>query len=362
MADVYFSDLHANDNENLLKKLKRLLTRAGMGKIDFKGKFTAVKIHFGEPGNLAYLRPNWARVVVEFIREQGGKPFLTDCNTLYVGRRKDALEHLEVAYENGFSPFSTGCHVVIADGLKGTDDAAVPIEGEYVREAKLGRAIADADVIVSLNHFKCHESTGIGGAIKNLGMGCGSRAGKLEMHGSGQTAVDAKACVGCGTCVRNCAFDAITIRNRKAEIDLHKCSGCSRCLGECPADAIYGIHYNANDVLCKKMAEYAAAVVKGKPSFHISLITDVSPCCDCHNSNDLPIVPNLGMLASFDPVALDCACADLVNAAPALPGSVLKGEEPDHFHELFAETDWKICMTHAEKMGMGECAYRLIKI
>lgn len=362
MAEVFYADLHCDDNENLLKKLRRLIVRAGLTKIDLEGKFTAIKIHFGEPGNLAYLRPNWARVVVDVVKEQGGKPFLTDCNTLYVGRRKDALEHLEVAYENGFSPFSTGCHVVIADGLKGTDEIRVPIDGELVREAKIGRAVVDADVIVSLNHFKGHESTGIGGAIKNLGMGCGSRAGKLEMHASGQTAVDPDKCVGCGTCLRNCAFGAIAVANGKAVIDLHKCAGCSRCLGECPTDAIYGVNYNRNDVLCKKMAEYAAAVLKGKPHFHISLITDVSPCCDCHNSNDVPIVPNLGMLASFDPVALDCACADLVNAAPANPGSVLKGTETDHFHELFEDTDWKICLHHAEKMGMGTCDYTLIKI
>lgn len=135
-------------------------------------KFVAIKIHFGEPGNLAFLRPNFAKAVADVVKEQKGLPFLTDCNTLYVGRRKHALEHIDAAYENGFSPFSTGCNVIIADGLKGTDEVDVPVVGgELVKEAKIGRAIMDADIFISLSHFKGHECTGFGGAIKNIGMG-----------------------------------------------------------------------------------------------------------------------------------------------------------------------------------------------
>ena len=200
-AKVYFADFRATLTENLQQKLTRLLKTAGMGTIDFDKKFTAIKIHFGEPGNLAYLRPNWAKTVADFVRERGGKPFLTDCNTLYVGGRKNALDHLDSAYLNGFSPFTTGCHVIIADGLKGTDEAYVPVEGgEYVKEAKIGQAIMDADVFISLTHFKGHESSGFGGCLKNIGMGCGSRAGKMEQHNAGKPQVDpspawAAACV-----------------------------------------------------------------------------------------------------------------------------------------------------------------------
>ena len=168
-SKVYYTTFRTEVGRSILDKLKKLVIEAGMDEMDFKNKFTAIKIHFGEPGNLAYLRPNYAKTVVDVIKKKGGKVFLTDCNTLYVGGRKNALEHLESAYTNGFNPFTVGCHLLIADGLKGTDEEWVPVDGDYVKEAKIGRALRDADIIISLNHFKCHESTGIGGALKNLG-------------------------------------------------------------------------------------------------------------------------------------------------------------------------------------------------
>ncbi len=190
-AKVYYTSMRTGFNCGLLDKLKKLIKKAGIGTIDFDGKYTAIKIHFGEPGNLAFLRPNYAKAVADVVKELGGRPFLTDCNTLYVGGRKNALDHLDSAYTNGFSPFSTGCHVLIADGLKGTDEVYVPVEGgEYVKEAKIGRAVMDADVFISLAHFKGHEATGFGGAMKNIGMGCGSRAGKMEMHSAGKPHID----------------------------------------------------------------------------------------------------------------------------------------------------------------------------
>ena len=159
-SKVYFTSMKVNAGTNLLKKLNHLVREAGIANIDFENKYTAIKIHFGEPGNLAYLRPNYAKVIVDLVKQLGGKPFLTDCNTLYVGRRKNALDHLDSAYENGYNPFATGCHVIIADGLKGTDEALVPVNGEYIKEAKIGRAVMDADIVISLNHFKGHEFTG----------------------------------------------------------------------------------------------------------------------------------------------------------------------------------------------------------
>ena len=174
-SKVYYTNLRTKPGQSLLKKLEKLIRTAGIETIDFERKFTAIKIHFGEPGNLAYLRPNYAKVVADVVKSLGGKPFLTDCNTLYVGRRKDALEHMDAAYENGFNPFTTGCQIIIADGLKGSNETLVPIQGEYVKEAKIGTVIMDADIIISLTHFKGHEEAGFGGAIKNLGMGSGSR-------------------------------------------------------------------------------------------------------------------------------------------------------------------------------------------
>jgi uncharacterized Fe-S center protein len=366
-SKVYFTDMHTTENENLLQKLKRLIYRAGIDDIDFEKKFAAIKIHFGEPGNLAYLRPNYARVVADAVRDLGGIPFLTDCNTLYVGGRKNAVEHLNSAYENGFSPLTTGCQIIIGDGLKGTDETLVPVEGgEYIKEAKIGHAIMDADIIISLSHFKVHEATGIGGALKNIGMGCGSRAGKMEMHYSGKPHVEQELCVGCGTCRKNCAQNAITIENKKASIDHDKCVGCGRCIGACPRDAVVPDDSNANDILDKRIAEYCCAVLRGRPSFHISLVTDVSPFCDCHSENDVPIVPNVGMFASFDPVALDVACARAVNGQPIVPGSLLDKcggtHGADYFTTIHPTTDWMATIRHAEKLGLGSSSYDLIRI
>ena len=368
-SKVYFGDFRAPTfRENLTQKLARLILTAGIDEIDMEGKYVAIKIHFGEPGNLAYLRPNWAKAVVDVVKSKGGKPFLTDCNTLYVGGRKNALDHLDSAYLNGFSPFSTGCHVLIADGLKGSDEALVPVEGgEYVSEAKIGRAVMDADVFISLTHFKGHEQAGMGGTLKNIGMGCGSRAGKMEMHSSGKPYVNTEKCVGCGNCVKICAHDAPTITDRKATIDAEKCLGCGRCLALCPVDAIRAANDAAPAILNKKIAEYTKAVVDGRPCFHISLVRDVSPNCDCHSENDAPIVPDVGMFASFDPVALDQACADAVNAQPALKVSMLcdKGintDDPDHFRAAHPDTEWQVCLDHAEKLGLGKRDYELIKI
>lgn len=365
-SKVYYTSMRTGLDTNLPKKLKKLILKAGIKNIDFDNKFTAVKIHFGEPGNLAYLRPNYAKVIIDTIKELGGKPFLTDCNTLYVGGRKNALDHMESAYENGYSPFSTGCHVLIADGLKGTDDVEVPVEGgEYVKEAKIGRAIMDADIFITLSHFKGHESTGFGGCLKNIGMGCGSRRGKMEMHSAGKPYVEQELCIGCRRCTRECAQDAITVENKVAFIDHNKCVGCGRCIGVCPQDAICPASDESNDILNCKIAEYSKAVVTGRSNFHISLVIDISPYCDCHQENDAPIVPDVGMFASFDPVALDVACADAVNAQPILPGSLLDESEHaghDHFGAVSPTTNWRSCVEHAEKIGLGSMEYELIEV
>lgn len=365
-SKVYFTDMHATGEENLLQKLSRLIKTAGMGKIDFDKKYVAIKIHFGEPGNLAFLRPNYSKVVADFVRENGGKPFLTDCNTLYVGGRKNAIDHLDAAYTNGYSPFSTGCHVIIADGLKGTDETLVPVEvGEYVKEAKIGHAVMDADVIVSLNHFKLHELAGIGGALKNIGMGCGSRAGKMEMHSSGKPDVSSEDCISCGSCMKNCAHGAISFVDGKAHIDHSKCVGCGRCIGVCPVDAVKPASDESNDILDKKIAEYSYAVLHGRPQFHISLVVDVSPYCDCHGENDIPIVPDVGMFASFDPVALDLACARAVNEQPVVADSLLEkhgSAHHDHFTDVHPVTNWRVTLDHAEKLGLGSTDYELVRI
>ena len=366
-SKVYFTDFCTANGETLPQKLARLIMTAGIDRIDFQDKFVAIKIHFGELGNMAHLRPGYARVLVDIIKELGGKPFLTDANTMYVGSRNNALDHIETAYLNGFTPYTTGCHVIIADGLKGTDDVAVPVAGgTVVKEAKIGRAIVDADIVISLNHFKGHEEAGFGGALKNLGMGSGSNEGKRDMHSDGRPVVDESKCVGCGSCARNCAHDGPQRQeNGKMQINWVNCMGCGRCLDVCPTKAIYHNYDNAVQMLNFKIAEYAKAVVDGKPHFHITLVRDVSPYCDCHAENDLPIVPDVGMFASFDPVALDLACAEAVLRQPVNPGSKLdKANRPDldHFTADFPNTNWRDQISHGKEIGLGEDSYELITI
>ena len=368
-AKVYFTDFRTQIGVSLPEKLQKLIRRAGIGEIDMDGKFVAIKMHFGELGNLAFLRPNYAKAVADVVKEQGGRPFLTDCNTLYPGSRKNALDHLTCAEINGFNTITTGCHVIIADGLRGTDEVEVPIRnGEYFKTALIGTAVMDADVFISLTHFKGHEQAGFGGTIKNIGMGCGSRAGKMMQHNDGKPHVDESLCRKCHRCAKECGSDAIDYERGVAHINQDICKGCGRCIGACAFDAISNNNENAAEILGCKMAEYTQAVCDGRPCFHISLIQDVSPNCDCHGENDAPILPDVGMLASFDPVALDQACVDLCEKQEPIRNSQLGDNlaKPDwhHYHEHFKDSNpnvaWKETLEHGEKIGLGTREYELI--
>ena len=364
-SKVYFTDLRTVPGNDLLTKLERLIRRAGIGDIDFAGKFTAIKIHFGEPGNMAYIRPNYAGRVVDVIRSLGGKPFLTDSNTLYTGGRSNAVDHLNAAMENGFNRITAHADVIIADGLKGTDYKEVPSGGSYCPSPKIGAAIADADIVISMNHFKGHEQAGFGGALKNIGMGSASIAGKLELHSSSQPKVDAENCIGCKICEKNCNHGAIKVgEDKKAVIDYEKCVGCGQCVALCQYSAAVLATYNTSEELNYKIDEYCKAILKDRPNFHISLIMNVSPECDCWSHNAPAIVPDLGMMCSFDPVALDQACADLVNQSPALNMCSChehhQGE--DKFKFCHPDTDWEAGLRYAEEIGIGSREYELVEI
>ncbi len=360
-SKVYFINLRTTAKENLLQKLKRMLNRAGMMDMDFAKKMVAIKIHFGEPGNLSYIRPNFAAQVVKMIQEKDGLVFLTDANTLYKGRRSNAVDHLQAAMENGFNPIALGCNIVIADGIKGTDYREIEINQQHCKKAKIGSAIADSDIIISMNHFKGHEMASFGGCLKNLGMGCGSIGGKLEMHSNSQPIISRENCVGCKMCVKNCNQDAIHLdAEKKAVIQYDICVGCGQCIAVCLYDAAQ-VEWEVQKMQ-EKIAEYALAALKDKPSFHINFLLDISPNCDCWPNNDMAIVPNIGILCSTDPVALDQASADLITKSPTNESSCIGDHNhinEDKFTLIFPKTDWNQCLSHAEKIGLGSRSYEL---
>ena len=369
MSKVFFTDMRAKPGRNLLDKLLILIKKAGIEQIDFKDKFTAIKIHFGEPGNLSYIRANYAAKLVQFLLDKQAKLFLTDSNTLYLGGRTNAIDHIKSAYENGFNPLAVPCPVIIGDGLKAIDYKDVPIDLPYCKTAKIGTAIADADIVVSMNHFKGHEQTGFGGALKNVGMGSASRQGKLELHSTSKPIIDLDKCTGCNQCVKYCAYQAIHLsKNKKAEIDYEKCTGCGQCVAVCQFESAQPVWDSSTDIMNYKIAEYTFAVLKDKPNFHINFIMDVSPNCDCWGCNDAAIVPNIGITASFDPVALDKASADLVNSSAANLNTVLNVKQYgdlqniDKFKLIHPNTDWEEGLRHAEKIGLGSLKYELVTV
>ena len=366
-STVHWIDLRTTSSQSILAKLDMLLRKSGLAGLELTGKYTALKIHFGEPGNMSYVRPPFVAVISRLVRELGGKPSLTDSNTLYSGKRHNAYDHVRAAFENGFSRDATGCDILIADGLKGNDFIEMPVRGgNHCAVARIGSAIAEADAFISINHFKGHEITGFGGALKNIGMGCASRSGKKFLHEVSHPVIDREACTGCGTCVENCASEAIKLDEEgKAAIDHDTCTGCSQCVAVCQYGAARNSAGSASKVCGERIAEYSKAILEGKPSFHVSFVMNVSPNCDCWSSNDAPIVGDLGIFASTDPVALDQACVDAVNTAPAIAGTVLTdrrysgtGEKFGHIHP---DSDWSATLDHAESIGIGTRKYTLVK-
>ena len=367
MAEVFLTDMRTEPGNNILDKFEKLLLRGGLDKLDLKNKFVALKIHFGEPGNLAYIRPNYVHVITDIIKKHGGVPFLTDTNTLYSGKRSNAVDHLVSSIKNGFTYPVTDVPVIIADGLKGTDYREIELNLSHVKKAKIGTVIADSDIVISVNHFKGHEMTGFGGALKNIGMGCGSRGGKLEMHSSSKPLINEEKCVSCGMCIKGCSQSAISYNSRKkAEIDYDLCTGCGQCVAVCMYNAALFSWDENIKVACEKMAEYAYAALKGKEHFHINFITDISPDCDCFSNNDMPVVPNVGIAVSKDPVALDKASVDLVNNSKYIHGSVLDERDytpgDDVFTKIHPETDWRCTVDHAAEIGLGSNKYKLTRI
>jgi hypothetical protein len=366
-AQVYFADMRAGQRENLHAKLERLTEQAGVAEVVSNGDLVAIKMHFGEKGGHAYIRPTFVRRVVDQVKANNGKPFLTDSSTLYPGERKEAVSALTCAIENGFAYAVVNAPLIMSDGLRGHSSQRVKVPGDLLNEVDIGLEIIEADALIVLSHFKCHELTGFGGAIKNLAMGCSSREGKLEQHSTVGPTIAEEECITCGDCLKACAHDAIDLSSGKAVLDAERCVGCGRCITSCESKAIK-VQWSENSAtVMKKMAEYSLGALSGKANkqLFVNFITQVSPSCDCHGHTDAPIVPDIGIVASTDPVALDQACADLVNQAHGLPGTAMKtGHEPgrDKFRGVYPHIDWEVQLQHGEKVGLGQRAYELVRL
>ncbi len=367
-ADVYFIDLETTSRENLPQKLSRLVKDAGLASSIKENDLTAVKIHFGEQGNTAFIRPVFIRQIIQDIKEQQAAPFLTDANTLYVGTRSDSVSHIHTAIENGFSYSSMAATpIIIADGLRGKNETTVEVNGKNCKKAYIGSEIVQADALVSVAHFKGHELSGFGGTLKNLGMGCASRRGKLDQHSNVSPKIKRKTCIGCRECEKHCPATAIYLKEKKAYIDASKCIGCAECVVRCPTESV-NINWNQTvPVFLEKMMEYTKGVLENKKdkALFINFITDIAPKCDCLAYSEAPIVNNVGILASTDPVAIDQASADLVNAQAALPGTVLTcNHKPgeDKFKGLYPSVDWEHQLDYAQDLSLGTRQYNLIKL
>ncbi|MCP3875309.1 MAG: DUF362 domain-containing protein [Desulfobacteraceae bacterium] len=367
-ADVFFIDLEATSKENLPQKLSRLIKKAGLKDIVSDNDLTAVKIHFGEQGNTAYIRPVFIRKIIQTIKAHKAKPFLTDANTLYVGTRSDSVSHIHTAIENGFSYSSMDATpIIIADGLRGKSETEIQIDQKNCKQVYIGSEIIGADALVSVAHFKGHELTGFGGTLKNLGMGCASRRGKLDMHSNVSPKIKRKTCIGCRECEKHCPAEAIYLEEKKAYIKKDVCIGCAECIVRCPTGSVNITWNQTVPVFLEKMIEYTKGVLenKEKKSLFINFITDIAPKCDCLPYSEAPIVNNIGVLASTDPVAIDQASADLVNQQKGLPGTVLEtnlnpGE--DKFKGLYPYVDWEYQLDYAQSLGLGIRKYKLVKL
>lgn len=365
-STVYFAPISGSGHEGLIKAVPKLLERLPLSKVSGQGDLTAIKLHFGERGNKAYVPPPLVRPAVDALKKLGARPFLTDANTLYVGSRSDSAAHLETAHQHGFSQEAMGCPVIIADGLRGGAYVEVDVGGKHLKKVKLAHDLAKADAIVCLTHFKGHELAGFGGSIKNLGMGGGARGAKLAMHSDIVPQVKKSKCTACGRCVAECPSEAIRIKGH-AVIDQTKCIGCGSCIVVCPEHAVRNAWDTGPQAMQEKMVEHLAGFVKlhrGKLAY-LNYVINVSPACDCYGRTDPYIVPDIGICASLDPVALDQASVDLVNKAAGQPDSALSNAfrpGSDKFRDIYPEVDWSVQLRYAEDMGLGSRDYRLVEV
>ncbi len=364
-SKVWYHNARSDAKRNRLDKLAELIAEAGLVSKISRGDLVAIKLHWGEPGNVGHLPPPYVRPLIEAVRAVGGKPFLTDTNTLYTGLRRNAVDHVQAAAMNGFSLTTLGVPVVVADGLKGFDGRDVSLAGGGT--VKIASAILDADAMLVFTHVKGHMLFAYGGALKNLGMGCTTPAGKQFLHSDLRPVVQAKRCTGCGDCIQRCPTSYIALsgeegsKQRVARIDKARCIGCGECTATCLHGAIPIRWASSPDLIQTKTAECALAALAGKQDKvgFVNCMINLTPDCDCCDWNDPPFMADVGFLASTDPVAVDVASADLVAAGKPIPGSMADGGPADPWRAI-VDIDYRVIFAHGEKIGLGRQAYQLV--
>jgi uncharacterized Fe-S center protein len=364
---VYFASVWAySDREATTQKVQRLFDAAGFAGGIAPHDRTAVKLHFGESGNDGFISPVYVRQVVEKVKACGGLPFLTDTNTLYLGSRSNAVDHITTAILHGFDFAVAGAPVIIADGLSGKNVAKVDVIGKHFRTVSIAGDIAAAESMIVLSHFKGHIVSGFGGALKNLAMGCAPPEGKRAQHNARPFPITEK-CTGCASCMKVCPASAISIVKKKSVINPEACIGCFECMHACPEHAI-DINWETEiPLFMERMIEYAYGATKGKEGKigYMNFLIRITPDCDCFPFSDAPIVPDIGILASKDPVAIDTASFDLVNRQQGSAASLLTAHHHpggDKFKGVHAQTDGYRQVQYAEEIGMGSREYELIPI
>ncbi len=366
MSEVYFTPRKSSWNNSMIDKVETLIGKTGLVSSINPNDTVAIKVHFGEGGLTTFLRPVYARPFSDAVKKAGALPFLTDANTIYKGTRCDGVNHLKTALKNGFVYSVTGAPVVIADGINSRNFEEVEVNGKYFKKVKIAGEAQRAKAMIVLSHFKGHEIFGFGGGIKNIGMGLAVKEGKLTLHSTTKPKIKKNKCVGCGLCVSWCFRDAIESKDGRCFINKERCSGCGQCIMVCPHKAAVFKWQKDFSAVQEKTAEYALGALKNKKNktWFFNFLLDITPECDCLSYSDSPLVGDIGILASSDPVSLDQASYDLVCRAAAMPGSKADGAliGEDKFRKGYPQADPEALLSYAQKIGLGERKYTLEKL